>query len=179
MTSSGLNPFLSTLRVVSVARGRQVRVVGVGGGRRVADMDRTVVGRIGRRVVVGGAVVVAVAGFLPWLRSGQVVRDSFQVVRVADHLDLADGVGQQVAIGLWYVLPALCALTVLAAVIHRLTAMAVLGVLVGVVAVAAAGLTIRAPFPSEAGPWVALLAGAVTVVASALSWWARPRGVAP
>jgi hypothetical protein len=76
-------------------------------------------------------VLVVVAGFLPWVHSGEVDRNAFQVARVADHLDLARGAVQEAGIVVWYCVPFLAALAVLAYVLARFWMASILCVLVG------------------------------------------------
>jgi hypothetical protein len=127
-------------------------------------MDRAVARQLATGVTMTGVAGVALAGFLPWLRSGRVVRDSFEVVRIADELDVAAGVPQDLAIAVWYVLPLLCASAVLACVVHRPALTAVAALAAGLVAFVAGALTVRSPFAAQVGAWVAMATGAIACV---------------
>ena len=62
---------------------------------------------------VGGAAVLVVA-FLPWVRSGERDRNSFELLRSADRLDLIDGVVQRAAQIGWLLLPVAVGMVVVA-----------------------------------------------------------------
>jgi hypothetical protein len=124
-------------------------------------------------VCVGGAAATAAVGFLPWLRSGRVSRDSFEVVRAADQLDLAEGLLRQVAIGVWYLLPALCALVLLTAVLRRQLVMSVLALAVGFVALTGGALAIASPLTTQIGAPAAVFAGLATLAGAVTTLSAR------
>ncbi|MGH9137331.1 MAG: hypothetical protein ACRD0G_09840, partial [Acidimicrobiales bacterium] len=63
----------------------------------------------GQILVVGGAVGVAVAAFLPWGGSGRADRTSFELVSLARRLDVLDGAAASLAPA-WYAVPLVAAL---------------------------------------------------------------------
>lgn len=128
-----------------------------GGGRRAGVVLDAAVG-------VGLVVAVAVT-FVPWLRSGEARRDSHQLVRAAERLDVFEG-GAAVAVRVgWAVLPLVAALGVLALVRGwRRTGLAA-GVAVGVtLLVVGFGLT-RAGELADWGATAAMVVGGVLAVA--------------
>lgn len=56
-----------------------------------------------------GIVVTAGGTFLPWLRSGAVNRDSYEVVALALRLGIADGALARGALACWSAVPIICA----------------------------------------------------------------------
>jgi hypothetical protein len=124
-------------------------------GRRIA----------GPALATAGGLIVVVASFLPWLRTGTVNRSSYAVVRSAELLDLVSG---PVAVGLklWYLVPALAAGVWLAAVVHRRALVVGLGSALGLVALVVAGVVIWAPLRTGGGPVICL--GGVAVLAVGL-----------
>lgn len=134
--------------------------------------------------VVTAGLAVAVAGtFLPWLRSGTVERDSYQVAGVVDHFDLLDNVFATAALKSWIALPLLATGCVLLLVLRRLRTGAALAgalaIIVGTVSVLAAiqagsadgggalfGVTAAGPVTTAAG-MTFVLCGALGVFVSA------------
>jgi hypothetical protein len=114
---------------------------------------------------VAAASVAVAASFLPWARSGEASRSSYELVSVVVRLEvLPEGTGGLARI--WYALPALlgCAWVAVAAVRPRLAA--TLTAVVGLLSVVAAYQTMRSPLVAEAGASLALGAGVVAMVAA-------------
>jgi len=122
----------------------------------------------GTLVTVAGAVAVAVAAFLPWGGSGEATRTSFELVQVAERLDLLQGRNRQVAAALWYLLPLVVALVWLAATFDRSVVVAVLGVVVGALAISGAAVVVSSPLKTQPGVPIAVLAGGTAVGGAAL-----------
>jgi hypothetical protein len=111
-----------------------------------------------------GSGVVAVAGFLPWARSGSRQRSSFDLARLADRLDLVDGRWTSILLALWAMIPLLAALTLLAAVFERPRPVLASAGLASALGVTGVALAARTPLPLSAGVWVALGGAAVGLV---------------
>lgn len=119
-----------------------------------------------------GLVTLVLGTFLPWLRSGRVVRNSYQADGTIQRLVDA-GRLLQIALSVWPFVGLLCgaAVALFALRLRRLAAAlaASLGVIVGAVS----GATLRAPgasyaAPASAGPIVTLLGAALTVLMATL-----------
>jgi len=113
----------------------------------------------------GGLLVVA---FLPWVRSGERERNSFELLRSADRLDLIDGAVQRATQLGWLLMPVAVGVVVLALAWgrHRIGGVAALfaGVLASVVGALVAGSSLD----TTAWPAVALGLGLVVVVLAIL-----------
>lgn len=111
---------------------------------------------------------MAAAGFLPWGRSGRRDRSSYELVAVADRLDVVSGTAATAA-RLWYAAPAAAAVVWLAAVTGRRgVALAVGGVL------AAAGIALavavrRSPLVARPGVPVTLVSAGVVGIGVVLA----------
>lgn len=111
------------------------------------------------------ASLAFVASFLPWGRSGQTSRSSYQLVGVADRLDVLDGSARTAAMA-WFVLPVLVGLVWLARSVDRHGTAATLSALTGLLSVVAAALIERSPLAVEHGATLAKWTGAVAVAAA-------------
>ena len=119
-------------------------------------------------MAVAGAVAVALAAFLPWAGSGDATRSSFELVQVAERLDVLDGRNRQLGAVLWYLLPAIVALVWLAATFERPVATAALSASVGVLAIGGAGVVVASPLKAEVGVPIAVVAGVAALAGAAL-----------
>jgi hypothetical protein len=117
-------------------------------------------------VTVAAALVVVMAAFLPWGRSGEADRSSFELVQAADRLGVLTGRTRHLAVA-WYLLPALVALLWIAATLRRPVAVAALGLAAGGLAVAGAAVVLASPLKIGPGVPIAGAAG-VAAVAGAL-----------
>lgn len=86
---------------------------------RPATIDRVSWPNRGKQAAVaavGGAglVLTVVGTFLPWLRSGEVLRDSYQLIGVISSLGFLDGTALEVALNAWFGVTPLCTLSVVA-----------------------------------------------------------------
>lgn len=102
-----------------------------------------------------GAVVVAGASFLPWGGSGRAERTSFELVGVAERLDVLSSTASDLA-QLWYLLPLVGALCGLAAVTGRWVGALIAGIVVAVAGAAMAVAVIDSPVRPLGGPYVTL-----------------------
>lgn len=131
--------------------------------------------------VTTAGLVVSVAGtFLPWLRSGTVQRDSYQVAGAVDHFELLDNPFATAALKAWIGLPMVAAACVLLFAFRLLRTGALLAsvvaLVVGTVSVLAAvqadgrdgviGVTATGPVTTITGMSIALC-GALGVLATA------------
>jgi hypothetical protein len=116
-------------------------------------------------LVLAGAVGVAGASFLPWVRSGSAHRSSYEVVEAADRLGVVSGTGA-LAVRAWFLLPLVVAGACLAASLGRAGPAVALGGLAGAAAALLAYLVGRSPLTTGVG-WTATLAAAAVVLAGA------------
>ncbi len=114
-------------------------------------------------VTVVGLAGLVVAAFLPWVASGGVERTSFETVRSAQRLGLAESSWQGVMLDGWYLLPLLGALALLALALHRVVLATAIALVAGLVALGAGLVVVLAPVSSRSGPVVAIVMGALTV----------------
>lgn len=113
---------------------------------------------------VAGAVAVLGSAMATWSRSGSVGRNAFELARVADELgEVRSGVAR-LALLAWFAIPMLVAGVWLAAtfvrpyvVVGLAGTVACMGVLAGVVAIVS-------PLRTGPGPWLAIPAGAATLL---------------
>ena len=136
---------------------------------------RSVSGSRPATLAVAGAMGVLAASFLPWARSGEAGRTSYEIVAAARRLDVVHGVWATAAAG-WYLVPLLVVATGLAAALGRRVATATLSAVVGSAAAGLAAAVEASPLDAEMGTSVALAAGATALVGAArLAWERRSR----
>lgn len=111
---------------------------------------------------IGGVGVCVVGTLLPWLRSGERSRSSYQLAGLVGRV--LDGPAATLARA-WLAFPMLAAAAVAALLIHPGRLVLLLGALVAAVAAAFAFLVGRAPLPGLVGLRVTY-AGAVCVLAA-------------
>jgi hypothetical protein len=114
-------------------------------------------------VTLIGLAGVVVAAFLPWLASGRVERNSFDTVRSAERLGVAEARWQELLLDAWYLLPLLGALALAAMVLHRPALAAWLALAAGAIAAVVGIMVVGAPVSSRSGPIVAIGMGVLTV----------------
>ncbi len=128
-------------------------------------------------VVVGAALVGVIAvTFAPWLRSGEALRDSHELVRTAERLGVFDGAAATAVRVSWALLPLVAAIGVLALVRGwRRTGFAA-GLAVGaVVLVVGFGLQAAGDL-ADWGTTAAIAIGGVSAVAGATGLISGRRG---
>lgn len=101
---------------------------------------RTVIARLGAGVATAGLAVLVIGTFLPWLRSGSVLRDSYQSAGALR--GIVSGLNAQAGALLtaWTAIIPCCAVCVAGYAVGLRRAAAVLGLIVSVVVGTAAGL---------------------------------------
>jgi len=125
-----------------------------------------------------GLVAVVLGSFLPWFRSGGVLRDSYETAALAGHFTLGAGTFVEVALRSWIAVPLLSAGCVVAYALRLFrtaaTFTAVLAIFVGTVALVTAvqgseaqgyiGVATGGPWTSSAGAITALIGAIGTAV---------------
>ena len=119
----------------------------------------------GIALTVAASVGVLIGSFLPWLRSGNRARSSFELISAARGLGLIEGWQVRALTALWYFIPLLVAVTWTASALRRDRLVAAAGALVGACALAAGILAVSFIRP-DIGPIVSIGAGAVAALAS-------------
>lgn len=142
-----------------------------------ADSVRRVL--IGRVVATCGALVTTAGTFLPWIRSGERRRGSYQVFSLIERLGYSSSSGVGWTLRLWPLLPLLVVSTIALLWFHRSSAATAVGVIAAAYA-STVSLAVRTASPSaltdiEYGPLVCL-AGAIALLAGLLLviWVPRP-----
>jgi hypothetical protein len=110
--------------------------------------------------VVGGSLLVAGFGFLPWGASGRRDRHSYALVGLFDRLDVVGGPGASLARA-WYLAPLLAASVWLATAAGRASAAKVLAGVLAAGGVALALLVRASPLVPRPGPYATIGAAAV------------------
>jgi hypothetical protein len=144
---------------------------------------RTVVARLGAGVATAGLTVLVIGTFLPWLRSGTVLRDSYQSAGALR--GLVGGLNAQAGavLGAWPVVIPCCAACVAGYALGLRRSAAVAGLVISLIVGTAAGVVAVQPDatdsvvgPAHTGPVVTLV-GATIMVAGAISVVICPRAV--
>lgn len=107
----------------------------------------------------------AVAGFLPWLRTGERERSAYELVDAARSLDVLDSAVVRALAVAWFLVPLAAMLCCLALLLHARRVAALLAIGTGLLG---AGFALRlelAPLPSLFGARLTLIAALVVVVA--------------
>ena len=112
--------------------------------------------RVGPALTTVGAVVVVIASFAVWLRTGTTNRSSFSMIHSAELLGVVKGPAQM-GLKVWYLVPALAAGIWLAAVTGQRILLVVLGVALVVVALAVSLIVVATPLRTGPGPIVCLV----------------------
>ncbi len=103
-----------------------------------------------------GSGVVGLAGFLPWASTGRTPRSSFDLVRLADRLELVSTGWHEQLLVLWVMVPFLAALGLLAAALGRPRPVLVATSLASGLGVIAVAVVVRTPLQLRPGVWIAL-----------------------
>jgi hypothetical protein len=107
----------------------------------------------------------AVAGFLPWLRTGERERSAFELVDAARNLEVLDSAVVRGLAMAWFLVPLAAALCCLALLLHARRAAALLAIGTGLLG---AGFALRVeltPLPALSGAHLTLIASLAVVVA--------------
>ena len=123
-------------------------------------------GRSPTIATVASALACLIAAILPWLQAGEATRSAFGLARSASVLGLFDGAPRRICLALWYLLPFLVAATWTAAAAGKPALVAGLGAIVGLTSLVA-GIVVIALVKAEAGPVLAIAAGAGSILSAA------------
>lgn len=141
---------------------------------------RVVVARLGASVAAAGLVVLVLGTFLPWLRSGDVLRDSYQSVGALRTLVAGTGLGA--LLDAWLMVIPACVVCIALYALRLRKVSAGLGVLLSLAVGVAAGLVVaQGDDPgaligaAAAGPAVTLT-GATVALVGAIAVLAGPHG---
>ncbi|HUF33115.1 MAG TPA: hypothetical protein VMN58_07905 [Acidimicrobiales bacterium] len=125
---------------------------------------------VGVVLAAGGAVGVVVGSFLPYARSGAATRTSYELVGVAERLELVTGPAATLARG-WYLVPLVAAAAWLAAALGKRVILVTSCVILGTAALALGVLLNRSPLGADVGVYLASLAGALSLLGVACLLW--------
>jgi hypothetical protein len=126
------------------------------------------VDRLAPVLLVVGAALIVLASFLTWLVSGSVDRSSYSVVRAAELLGVVHGPAAT-ALKLWYLVPMVGAMVLLAAVSGARRVALGAGLVMVVLTIPTSMVVIASPLPTGRGPWVAVAGSAVVLIGSILT----------
>jgi hypothetical protein len=124
---------------------------------------------------VTGLVLVVVASFLPWMRSGTHHRSSYSLVSVVRRIHVTDSAALGALARLWPTVPMLAAGAVLALVRGRPRIAGFLGAVVSAATIFLAVAVKRAPVAAEGGTTTALVGAIMALTGSVAVQAARPR----
>ena len=124
--------------------------------------------------VVVPVLIVLVGATLPWGRSGEVDRSSFELVRLARRLDVLEGGAAAVA-RVWLAAPLVVAIVVAAGMTGRRGVAVAAGTALVGVAVALVAVTYRSPLLPRYGLHVTMVGAGALVIAGLTAVGARPR----
>jgi hypothetical protein len=129
-------------------------------------------------VAAGAAGALAVAGFLPWARSGSVSRSGYTLARTVRDTGLAEGALAKMLTAGVLVVPVLASAAWLAAALAQRVVVAAVVLAAGLLGAGAAGLVLRSDAVDARWGAVAGMACALLAVAGAATlWWQLlPRG---
>jgi hypothetical protein len=116
---------------------------------------------------VGCSVLIGIAAFLPWARSGHAQKTSFALVTAGRRLGVFESANAQRAAAVWFLVPLAAALVWLAAMLGWRKSAAALGAVVGLLAIVAATVVKTGPLPADWGSSVALVAGVGAIAGAA------------
>ena len=128
--------------------------------------------RWGTALSVVGTVAVAVASFLPWARSGRASRDSYELVRAAERLDIVTGTAATLAEG-WYLVALVAVAACAGAIFERPLFVVILSLAVATAAVSLVVAVRASPLTLEVGSGVALVSAGVAAAGVPVAAWER------
>jgi hypothetical protein len=123
---------------------------------------------------VAGAGAVLASALATWSRSGSVGRNAFELARVADELGEVRSGLARIALLAWFAIPVLVACAWLAATFVRPVLVAAFAGTVACMGALAGAAALASPLRTGPGPWLALPAGLLTLVAAASLLVNRP-----
>lgn len=146
------------------APGRAVAVADGSGPQRAASRP----GTADWLVAAGGGLACLIDAFSPWLRSGSVERDGYQLLATSTRAGLVTGTWAHLLVVAAYLLPTVAAATLAALVASRARAGLVLAGLTGAVLGAGSLIVLRKVHGGLLfGPYLGLALAATTVLAAA------------
>jgi len=128
----------------------------------------------GTGLSVAGTVAVAVASFLPWASSGRASRDSYELVRAAERLDIVTGAAARLAEG-WYLVALLAVAVCAGAILDRPLFAVTLSLAVALAAVSLVVAVRASPLTLEVGSGVTLVSAGVAAAGVPVAAWERRR----
>lgn len=132
----------------------------------------------GESAVVVALGLLILATFLPWVRSGTVLRNSYETARSAERLGLLDGFAGQVAFRLWFAVPLLAAGSLLLFVVGRRLTAGLLAAGAALLVTAAAAVVAASSLSPGAGVPTALAASLLVMGTLATLAWSSRHAVA-
>jgi hypothetical protein len=133
--------------------------------------------RAGSLDVVTPILIVLIGAALPWGRSGEADRSSFELVRLARRLDVLHG-GAATAAKVWLAMPLVVAVIVVAGATGRRTLALIAGTVVALAAVGLVAATYRSPLIPRYGLRVTM-AGTGALAVAGIADAIRRRRAAP
>lgn len=124
--------------------------------------------RLAHLALVGATIGTATSTILPWGTSGTRTRTSYELVGAAERAGLLTSGPARLAV-VWYLVPALCGLVLLAASLRSVRMAAVAGGTLGVVVATGGVLVLRSPLMTEPSAVVGLGGGVATCVAATVT----------
>jgi hypothetical protein len=115
---------------------------------------------------------VAVASFLPWASSGRASRDSYELVRAAERLDIVTGAAARLAEG-WYLVTLLAVAVCAGAIFERPLFVVILSLAVALAAVSLVVAVRASPLTLEVGSGVTLVSACVAAAGVPVAAWER------
>src|SRR2546425_6830511 len=120
------------------------------------------------RVAAAGTVAVIASAFLPWARTGRVVRSGFGLVRAAQAAGLVRGWPLRLLVAGVFLIPVLAVATWVASALSAALLAALFAGTAGAVGMSAAAIVLASPASTEFGAFASLAAGGVTLLAALL-----------
>ena len=124
-----------------------------------------------RRAALVAIVACALVALLPWARSGEAVRNGYEMARVARSSGAVPGWLGRVGVLAMAVLPVLGGLGALAAALRRDRIVAILALMAGLLLGGAALAVETAPLGAEPGLWAAAAVATVAVAIGGRAAW--------
>jgi hypothetical protein len=121
---------------------------------------------VARAMAIGGIGICVVGTLLPWLRSGERERSSYQLAGVASRL--LDGPTATVARA-WLVFPLVASATIGALLVRGGRSSLLAAAVVAAVGAVFALLVARAPLPALAGLWVTVVGAGLALLSLAVA----------
>jgi hypothetical protein len=137
-----------------------------------SEPARGVAAGLADALCLAATVAVGIASFMPWGKSGEASRSSYEIVVLAVRLDVLPSGTAALAHG-WIALPVLTGGALFAWGVGQPALATTLGALVGALGVGFAALIYQSPLVVEAGATIAAIAGVVAIVMAAIAFAAR------